>query len=209
MKKILNNLRTRLHVNKNLFVFLVVMVIVGVTAGAFFSSVLGIEDKQLVTDYLNDFFNNSLNDNLEYNVSTSNTLIFTLGFSLVLWVLGISVIGFVFIIVLLFIKSFIVGFSIGSLIINFKAKGILLSLGYVFPHHIVNLFIYILLCAYALYVSFRIIRAFTGKKELDFKNVINRYSFVLCFSLIVLTFTSLYEVYCMPVLMNFLVQLVN
>ena len=41
------------------------MVIVGVTAGAFFSSVLGIEDKQLVTDYLNDFFNNSLNDNLE------------------------------------------------------------------------------------------------------------------------------------------------
>ena len=192
MKKILNNLRTRLHVNKNLFVFLVVMVIVGVTAGAFFSSVLGTEDKQLVTDYLNDFFNNSLNDNLEYNVSTSNTLIFTLGFSLVLWVLGISVIGFVFIIVLLFIT-----------------KCIFLSLCYVFPHHIVNLFIYILLCAYALCVSFRIIRAFTGKKELDFKNVINRYSFVLSFSLIVLTFTSLYEVYCMPVLMNFLVQLVN
>ena len=155
MKKILNNLRTRLHVNKNLFVFLVVMVIVGVTAGAFFSSVLGTEDKQLVTDYLNDFFNNSLNDNLEYNVSTSNTLIFTLGFSLVLWVLGISVIGFIFIIILLFIKSFIVGFSIGSLIINFKAKGILLSLGYVFPHHIVNLFIYILI-----YYSVRMLYVF-------------------------------------------------
>ena len=53
MKKILNHLRTRLHISKNLFVFLLVLVIVGVAAGSFFASILGEEDKRLVLEYLN------------------------------------------------------------------------------------------------------------------------------------------------------------
>ena len=209
MKMILNNLRTRLHISKNLFVFLFVLVIVGIAAGSFFASILGEEDKRLVLEYLNNFFNNSLNNNLEYNESFFNTLIFTLGYALIVWLLGISVIGFILVIGFLFIKSFIIGFSIGSLIINFKFKGILFSIGYVFPHHIINLFIYIILSGFALCVSIRIIRAFSGKKELDFTNVINKYSLVLGFSLIVLTPTSLYEVYGMPFIMNFLINLLN
>ena len=209
MKKILNNLRTRLHISKNLFVFLLVLVIVGVAAGSFFASILGEEDKRLVLEYLNNFFNNSLNNNLEYNESFFNTLIFTLGYALIVWLLGISVIGFILVIGFLFIKSFIIGFSIGSLIVNFHLKGVLFSIGYVFPHHIINLLIYIIVSGYALYLSFKIIGAFTGKKEIDFKNIMNKYCFVLGFSLVILTLTSLYEVYVMPSLMNFLVRLLN
>ena len=153
---------------------------------------------------------NNLNaNNLNYSGTFINTIIFTLGAALLIWLLGISVIGFILILLFLFIKAFSLGFSIGSIIINFNFKGILIAGAYVVPHHIINMMVYLLISSYALVLSYRLINSFTKKKSFEFKSVFNRYLFVLLFSLVILLVSVIYEVYGAPRLINFIVSILN
>ena len=209
MKKYMDKLKSNIRINKNLFVFLVVIIAVGIAAGSVFVTVLNNEDKVMVSDYLNNFLNNLNSNNLNYSGTLVNTLIFTLGGALLIWLLGISVIGFILILLFLFIKAFALGFSIGSIIINFNFKGILIALAYIVPHHIINMMIFLLISSYALILSYRLINSFTKKKSFEFKGILNKYLFVLGFSLIILLISVLYEVYGAPKLINFIVSLLN
>lgn len=209
MKKYMDKLRSNIRINKNLFVFLVVIIAVGVASGSIFVTVLNDSDKTMVSDYLNNFFNNLNSNNLNYSGTLINTLIFTIGLAILIWILGISVIGFILILLFLFIKAFALGFSVGSIIINFNFKGILIALAYVVPHHIIDLMIYLLISSYALVLSYRLISSFTKKKSFDFKGIFNRYLFILGFSLIILLFSALYEVYLAPSLINMIVNILT
>ena len=209
MKKYMDKLKSNIRINKNLFVFLVVIIAVGIAAGSVFVTVLNNEDKVMVSDYLNNFLNNLNSNNLNYSGTLVNTLIFTLGGAFLIWLLGISVIGFILILLFLFIKAFALGFSIGSIIINFNFKGILIALAYIIPHHIINMMIFLLISSYALILSYRLINSFTKKKSFEFKGILNKYLFVLGFSLIILLISVLYEVYGAPKLINLIVSLLN
>ncbi len=209
MKKYMDKLKSNIRINKNLFVFLVVIIAVGIATGSVFVTVLNNEDKVMVSDYLNNFLNNLNSNNLNYSGTLVNTLIFTLGGAFLIWLLGISVIGFILILLFLFIKAFALGFSIGSIIINFNFKGILIALAYIVPHHIINMMIFLLISSYALILSYRLINSFTKKKSFEFKGIFNKYLFVLGFSLIILLISVLYEVYGAPKLINLIVSLLN
>lgn len=209
MKKYMDKLKNSIHINKNLFVFLLVIVIVGIVSGSIFSAIIDANDKKLVVSYLNDFFNNVKSGKLSYDTSIINTLFFTVGFAVIIWLLGVSVIGFFIVIFMLFMKAFVLGFSIGSIIINFKLKGILAGAVYAFPHQIINILIFMLLSAFALIVSFKIMKCMSAKKTLDFKGVMNRYVTVLIFSLVMLVITSVYEVYLMPKILNIALSLLK
>lgn len=209
MKKYMDKLRSNIRINKNLFVFLVVIIAVGVATGSIFVTLLSDTDKVMVSDYLNNFLNNISTNSLNNNAAVINTIIFTLGSALLIWLLGISVIGFILILLFLFIKAFSLGFSIGSIIINFNFKGILLAGAYIVPHHVINMMIYLLISSYALILSYRLINSFTKKQTFEFKSVFNRYLFILLFSLAILLISVLYEVYIAPKLIGFIVPILN
>ena len=209
MKKYMDKLKSNIRINKNLFVFLLVIIAVGIAAGSIFVTVLNNEDKVMVSDYLNNFLNNLNSNNLNYSGTLINTLIFTLGAALLIWLLGISIIGFLLILIFLFIKAFSIGFSIGSIIINFNFKGIIIAIAYIVPHHIINLMIYLLISSYALVLSYRLINKFNKKQSFEFKSVFNRYLFILLFSIIILLLSVLYEVYGAPKLINLIVSILN
>lgn len=204
MKKYLNFIKSNTRINKNLFIFLIVLVMIGISSGSVFVTFLDGNDKVMVNNYLNDFLNSINLSKLNYSVSLVNTLIFTLGFAIMIWIFGISIVGFLFILIMLFVKSFSLGFSLGSIIINFKFKGILLSFLYIVPHHVINIMVYILLSSYALILSYKLFNSFVKKTTFDFKNIFRKYCFVLLFSLIILFLSSLYEVYCVPYLLKLL-----
>lgn len=208
MKKYMDKLMQNIRINKNLFIFLVVIAAVGIAAGSVFVTVLNDTDKTMVSDYLNNFLNNVNSNQLNYSGTLLNTLIFTLGMALLIWLLGISVIGFVLILLFLFIKAFSLGFSMGSIIINFNFKGLLISFAYIVPHHVINMMIYILISSYALILSYRLINSFTKKKQFEFKTIFNKYLFILIFSLIILFISTLYEVYGAPKLIKFIVSII-
>ena len=205
----MDKLKAKIYFNTNLFVFLLVLVLVGVGAGAILSLILNESDKKLVTEYLNNFMTSVSNGNFQFNISFFNTMIFTLGFALIIWIFGISIVGILLILPFLFIKSFVLGFSIGSILINFKFKGVIVALIYVVPHHVINILIYILVSAYSIMISYRLISSMKCKKTFDFKVFMNRYTFILEFSLLILFATSLYEVFILPRLLGIVINLIK
>lgn len=209
MKKYLDKLKRKVRFNKNLFVFLFVLVLTGLFAGSLFSVILSDTDKKMVADYLNNFLLNISSDKINLNISFFNTLIFTIGFALLIWIFGISTIGVLLVLPFLFLKSFILGFSVGSILINFKIKGVILSLIYIVPHHVINLLIYILISAYSIMISYRMITCMFKKKSFDFKLFMSKYSFILIFSLIILFITSLYESFILPYVLKFVFNLIK
>ena len=209
MKKYMDKLNRNIRINKNLFVFLLVIVIVGITTGAIFTAIISSSDKELVVSYLNTFFDNIASGKLDYTSSFINALILTVGLAILIWLLGVSVIGFIVVIIILFLKSFVIGFSVGSIIATFKLKGVLMAFVYCFPHHVINILVFMLLSAFALIMSFRIINSITSKKPIDFKHYMNRYLTVLVFSIIILIVTSFYEIYILPEVINFVMNIVK
>lgn len=209
MKKYLDKLKKKIKVNSNLFVFLAVLTIVGVASGAIFSSLLSQSDKALVTTYMNDFFKKLETGDVANSSSLINTLTFTSGFTLLIWIFGISIIGIVLIIPFLFFKSFILGFTIGSIITNFKLKGIILSFIYIMPHHIINILIYILISSYGITVSYKLMSSFKNKKVFDFKKIMNKYTFILLFSETLLIISGIYETYAVPHIIKFALKIIK
>lgn len=199
MKKIINKAKNALKINKKLFAFLLVLVIIGIISGTVLSLMLNDNDQKLVTDYLNSFFSNT--NNINTTNTLINTLIMTLGFCILIYLLGISVIGFVIILFMLFGKAFVLGFSLGTIITTYKMKGIIYALIYIFPHHVINLIMFIILSGMALIMSFKIINNITKEKKIDFSGI-KKYNYVLLITLGVLLLTSIYEVYAMPNILN-------
>ena len=209
MKKYLDKLKRKIKINSNLFVFLAVLTIIGVASGAIFSSLLSQSDKTLVNTYMNDFFKELETGNVINSSSLMNTLTFTSGFILLIWIFGISIVGIVLIIPFLFLKSFILGFTIGSIITNFKLKGIILSFIYIMPHHIINILIYILISSYGITVSYKLMSSFKNKKIFDFKKIMNKYTFILIFSETLLMISGIYETYAVPQIIKFVLKIIK
>lgn len=203
MKKVLNKI---LNIDKKTFLFLAIICIIGIITGSLFTTVLSTNDKEIVSKSLNDYINNISSIKISLNTFLSNFILNIL-YAAIIWILGISIIGLPIVIIIIFFKSFIISFSISSFIINYKAKGILYSLIYIFPHMIINLLIYIYLGVFSIKLSLSLIKAIINKKNIIFKNDFKSYFklFFLCFLAILLT--SLYETMLMPLLFKYLTTL--
>ncbi len=203
MKKKVDKLN--IHINKKLLIFLITLIVVGIILGSLFTIILSKSDKSLITDYLNTYVSNINNHKLDYISALKQGLTSNILFVLIIWLLGISVIGLPIIIFMFFSKYFIMGFTISSIITNFKIKGCLLSFIYIFPHYIINILAFLLLMVYSISLSLKIIKSLLKKKTIDFKVIMNKYYVVLIINLIVILLTTLYEVFIVPYLFNMFV----
>lgn len=200
MKKKINILKEYFKVNKKMFLFFEILLLIGVLSGSIFSLTLNETDAVLVSEYLNNFIesisNNSYKDAL-LNAVLSNSLILT-----IIFLLGFSVIGIPFVILIFFYKAFIIGFSFASIILNFKSKGILLSFFYIFPHHALNLLVLMVLIIYSVLISLNLIRAIISKTNINTNNI--KYFKLYLLSIAISFFSSLYESILMPKIIYFI-----
>lgn len=200
--------KLKIKINKKIFVFLFVLMLIGIIAGSIFTTILNNSDKELVINHLNNFINNINNDKLDYLFALKNNLITNISYVILIWLLGISVIGLPIIIIMFFTKCFILGFSVGSVLTTFKLKGILVSLIYVFPGQVISILFLLLLMMYSMSFTFKMIYAILKKKSLDFKLIMNRYFKILLLVLIIITLMSLYDTYLMPKLIKLLIPFI-
>ncbi|MCI9435279.1 MAG: stage II sporulation protein M [Bacilli bacterium] len=209
MKKILDKIKNNVGTNKNMLIFLSIIGIIGIIIGTILNIALNPEDSKLVGNFLNDFIYNIQNNNLDYKGSFLNSLISNLGYITFIWLLGISVIGLPITIFIFFTKTFVLGFSISSIIANYKLKGCLLALSYIFPHMIINVFVYIILTMYSLSLSLKIFQTIVKKQTLDFKFIMNKYLKILLISIIIIVITSTIEVFITPNLMKMAISILK
>ena len=118
--KYLDKLRNIIKINKKTLLFFTILLIIGIITGSIFMAILNETDKKLVIDYFNNFISNIENNKLNFFEALKNGLFNNMLYILIIWLLGISVIGIPIVIIMFFIKSFTLGFSISSIIFNYK-----------------------------------------------------------------------------------------
>ena len=181
---------------KKLYRIIITLMIFGIISGILFIFFISKESKTKALVSIKNFFDlMNTSTGINYGKSLLNTLVNNIGYVLLIWLLGISIIGLPITIVLAFMKSFIVGFSISSIISCYKPKGILGAFLYVFPHQIIILFIYLLLSFYSISFSIKLFKSLFLKQTINFRVVMQKYIKILLISLIGIIIVSLYEVF--------------
>lgn len=181
---------------KKFYLFLITLMTTGIIAGIIFIFFLNKNDKSNVTQEVQNFFNLvKVSEGVNYSKSLLNTLLINIGYVLLIWLLGISVIGFPIILAILFMKSFIFGFSVSSIISTYGFKGILAAILYNFPHNIILMLLYLLLGFYSLSFCYKLFCHLFLKKSINFSSGMNKYLKILVISIIVTILISLYEVF--------------
>ncbi len=204
MKKVLDKLINNVKFDKRYVFFMLVIVILGIITGSLFIIILNSADKELVREYISDYIGNINNqDNLYNNIMlnySSVILISIIGFTYFLFPLNILI---------LFYKAFVIGFSISSFIMCYKFKGLLLSIVYVFPHHILNILFLSLIVAFTAKLSIKMINHILKRHSVDLRLYFNKYMCMLLIVSILFIFTTLYETYIIPLLLNFLLKILH
>lgn len=198
MKKLTLKIKNKVKLDKNLTIFLFVLLIIGIISGSIFAGILNESDKILVDQHLNSFLTNIEVGQVDYFSIFKSNLISSLFNSIIIWLLGMSIIGIIVIVVMFFSSSFILGFTIGSVISTFGFKGCLFALIYSFPFEIINLLMLLILVMYAMSFSFKLIFSIFKKQTVNFKLIINRYTIILLITLGINIINTLYNSYLMP-----------
>ena len=201
-------LKNNIKLDKNLLIFLIVLLVVGIISGSLFVTLLSNSDKVLVTEYLNNFLDKLSNHQLDYLYVFKNSIISNVILVIFIWLLGISVIGLPVMLALYFYKSFILGFSVGSIIANYHFKGIVFGIIYAIGQAIL-IFGLIVLLIYAMSFSFKIINCILKKKPLDFRLIINKYAFILGIIIVMTLIGCIYNSYLMPIILSSLVNIIR
>lgn len=204
----MDKLKSIISVNKKIFVFLISLSIIALVFGSSLPIFLSIDDKKLVSDYLISFVD-GVRVNSDYLFLLKNCLINNCFFSLVVWLLGVSIIGVPIVLFLFFSKCFILGFSLTSIILNYGFNGILFGLGYIFPHQVTNVLIFALITNYSLIFSFKMIFLIMKKHDFNIRVAFNKYFKIFVFCLIVLILSGLYETFVSPIVLKFIFNLLG
>lgn len=191
----------KLIINKKIFIFLLSISFLAIITGTIFVIILGNNYTDEIKESINNFIFNL--DKINYIETFKNIFLTNLIFLILIWLVGISIIGIPISLILFFIKCFSLGFTIGSFILVFKTKGILINIIYILPSQIINILITIYLLSISLIISFKILESLIKKKSFTFSFMKN-YKKALFVSILVFLISNLYETFIIPYLFNIL-----
>ena len=207
--KYLDKVKKQFNLNKKALRFLIGISIIGFIFGCIFILIISKTDKTLVKDYIESFITNLNKGNFNYLDIFKNTMFNNLLFVLIIWLLGISVIGIPIDIFYYFLKNFVLGFTCVSFILTYKLKGCLFSIIYIIPHNLINIMLFTILVYYSLNFSILLVYSIIKKKNINFKLFINKYIKILIFTISGIIITGLYESFVLPSIMKSLLFLIK
>ena len=158
MKELINKIR-----QNKLVTLLIIIMIISIILGILFPAIITKEDKSLIIDSVKTFISGIKQNNMNYLSgilqSISNNSLVTI----LVWILGISIIGIPLILLIIFFKGFLVGFSFTSILITYGISGIIKAIIYTLPN-IGNLLATFLLGYYAITFSIMIFKNIFKKR---------------------------------------------
>lgn len=183
---------------KKLYLLLIGLAVISFIVGCLFIFVISKENNSFIKENLTNYFS---------NIKPSFSLFFKTLFNyfiyvIIIWILGISIIGIPIIIFMYLFKSFLLGFSLSSIMNSFGFKGILISLFDLFPHKISFLIVLLLVTFYSISFSIKLIKHLFFKKPINFRESMNKYFKILIISLSCSLIISIYEVFISLYLIN-------
>ncbi|KJE26701.1 stage II sporulation protein M [Geobacillus kaustophilus] len=192
----------------SLYVFVIVLFLMGVVFGAIVVNSLGFSQKQDLYYYLTQFFGQVSKDNIaSAHDMFRQSYMHNVKYTALMWVLGISVIGLPIILVLLFFKGVVVGFTVGFLVNQMGWRGFLLSFVSIMPQNLVALPLMIVMGVISISFSLHMVRnQFMKRPHGSMFPMVMRYAAAMAAVALGLLLSSAVEAYLSPALMKQAVQ---
>ncbi|AUG57835.1 stage II sporulation protein M [Acetivibrio saccincola] len=172
--------------NINLYFFLFLAFVAGISAGAFTVNGLSPVQKKELNNYLHGFFQLFENQKVDGNEILRLSLIENMRQIAILWGLGVTIIGIPFIYILIGVRGFITGFTSGFIIEYLGLRGVLFSAITILPKELIIIPCLIALGVNGINFSLSIIKNKSNKDEK--KNSLKINFFAYCF--VTLTFST-------------------
>lgn len=201
MNEASKKVKNKLYEQKKIYLSIIITITLGIVCGIVYNLILSKSDHTLITNQLNIFFDAIKKNDINYIPMLINSLIGNLSLVILIWLLGISIIGLPLIYILCFGKGFLLSFSIISILTTYKFKGIILAVCYLIPGPIVLLLYLIFLGFSSAFFSKKIFSYLFLKQDISLRHSMKRYLQVLVASIVVAGCCSLFDTFFMP---NFL-----
>lgn len=201
MNEASKKVKNKLYEQKKIYLSIIITITLGIVCGIVYNLILSKSDHTLITNQLNIFFDAIKKNDINYIPMLINSLIGNLSLVILIWLLGISIIGLPLIYILCFGKGFLLSFSIISILTTYKFKGIILAVCYLIPGPIVLLLYLIFLGFSSAFFSKKIFSYLFLKQDISLRHSMKRYLQVLLASIVVAGCCSLFDTFFMP---NFL-----
>jgi stage II sporulation protein M len=203
-RKYQNVAANHLREYSSIYLFVVVLFLMGVIFGAVIVNSLSFTQKEDLFYYLSQFFGQAAKG--EVNAARDlflQSFFHNSKFIGLIWILGISIIGLPIILIMLFIKGVTVGFTVGFLVNQMGWNGFLLSFVSILPQNLIIIPVFIIMAALSVMFSLRMIRnQFMKKISQPVLPLFFRYVFSFLGALIVVAGAAGIEALISPALLK-------
>lgn len=204
----INRIKNIIFPNKKINFFVITVLFLGVISGSIFVNIIDLNDKKLVIDKIELLISNIDNQSINSLLAFKNSILTNLSYSLLIWVLGLTIIGVFVNIFILYIKGFVFGFSLASFIITYSYKGIILSILYTFFGQLLNLLVITMLSIYSVMFTINLIKQIIkNNHSVNVVRFFKNYSLVFLITIIISMISSLSESFLFPALIKIIIKL--
>lgn len=183
---------------KLLYLILIGLALLALIIGIIFIFTISKGNQETIKEAINTYYKeSSLTLSSFFRVLFNNYT-----YILLIWILGISVIGIPIVLAMFLFKSFLLGFSLSSIFYTFKFKGILVTIFNLIPSKLLFLIVLLLITFYSISFSVKLYKHLFLRKPINFRDSMNKYLKVLLISLVVTIFISLFESFISIYLLN-------
>jgi stage II sporulation protein M len=189
--------------NLSLYIFVSVLFVMGVIFGALMVNALSLEQKQEVTRYLGSFFHS-----IDQGLSVDGKIAFWQAFFmhtkwiLLIWILGISVVGLPIILILDFFKGVLIGFTVGYMVGQLSWKGMLFALVSVVPQNLIIIPALMISSVAAISFSLYLIKNRFFQQKGSIRQPFANYALVNVLMVALVFGAALFEAFLSPILMK-------
>lgn len=148
------------HIKQNNGLYFLVLIFfgIGVGIGAFTFITLDDIQKQELIKYLQNFFQVLTGNNVDSIAILKQSIKNNLQNWIVIWIIGVTIIGIPVTLILIGIRGFIIGFTVGSFVDGLGIKGVIFTLLAIVPQNIIIIPCFIVMSVISIGFSLMIIR---------------------------------------------------
>lgn len=188
-----------------LYFLLVLALMIGISAGAITINVLNEEQSRSLISFLDSFFKVLSQEKIDSLTLLKHSFVNNFQTIILIWILGITVIGLPIVIFIVVLRGFIVGFTVGFLINELGLKGFTFSMLTILPQNIFVIPGIVALAVLSINFSIKIVTSKTKRGiKFSFMSELTRYSISTAILSLLIIMGSLVEAYVTPIFMKLL-----
>lgn len=184
-----------------LYIFVSIIMLMGVVFGVLMVHSLAYEQKQEISSFLDSFLQMLGQGRLNgQDGEMIKSMLSNLKWLLLIWILGLSVIGLPFILLLNFLKGVLIGFSVTYLVQQLSWHGLLLAMASMAPQYMVMIPAFIMCSVASIAFSIYVVKQRFVQPPGEVLPHLLQYTIITFVFMVLTVFVSLFEVYITPYL---------